>query len=185
MLMVNCTLCKTNKRSYESLRRLPSYHIAREICWGPISKSEALKVSLRPSAWVAFPADVLRGSTRVSAPVEPLRTSAGEASTGVVCYPSPIFKPGNLRCVKLDSMLSRLSPTKGVKGHPRGSQCTSNSSFPHPLSSRKLKKKKSAKITVSSISPYSHNTSFSPSSLHFRPDFSLLPILYLPPLFVS
>ena len=69
-------------------------------------------------------------------------------------------------------MLSRLSPTKGVKGHPRGSQCTSNSSFPHPLSSRKLKKK-SAKITVSSISPYSQ---------HFI--FSLLPTFsprFLPP----
>ena len=31
------------------------------------------------------------------------------------------------------------------------------------------------------MSPYSHNISFSPSSLHFRPDFSLLPIVYLPP----
>ena len=51
---------------------------------------------------------------------------------------------------------------------------------PHPLSSRKLNK--SPKITFSSISPYSHNISFSPSSLHFRPDFSILPIVYLPPL---
>ena len=57
-----------------------------------------------------------------------------------MCCPSPIFKPGNLRRVKFDSMLSRLSPTKGVKGHTRGSQCTSNSPFPHPLSPRKLKK---------------------------------------------
>ena len=41
--------------------------------------------------------------------------------------------------------------------------------------------KKSPKITTSSTSPYSYNTSFSPSSPHFRPDFSLLPIVYLPP----
>ena len=34
-------------------------------------------------------------------------------------------------------MLSRLSPTKGVKGDPRGTQCTSNSPFPHPFSLRK------------------------------------------------
>ena len=34
--------------------------------------------------------------------------------------PTPIFKPGNLRCVKFDSMLCRFSPTKGVKGDPRG-----------------------------------------------------------------
>ena len=35
--------------------------------------------------------------------------------------------------------------------------------------------KKSPKITSSSTSPYSYNISFSPSSLHLRPDFSLLP----------
>ena len=34
--------------------------------------------------------------------------------------------------------------------------------------------KKNLKTTFSSISPYSHNISFSPSSLHFHPDFSLL-----------
>ena len=37
-------------------------------------------------------------------------------------------------------MLSRLSPTKGVKGDPRGLQCMSIFPSPHPLSSRKLKK---------------------------------------------
>ena len=40
--------------------------------------------------------------------------------------------PGNLRCVKFDSMLSRLSPTKGVPGHPRGSHWRQ---IPHPASS--------------------------------------------------
>ena len=112
-----------------------------------------------------------------------------------MCWPSPIFKPGNLRCVKFDSMLSRLSPTKGVKGESdqRGLPCMSIFLPPHPLSSRKFKK--IPKITFSSISPYSHNISFSPSSLHFRPDFSLLltfsdqfsllPIVYLPPPFSS
>ena len=103
-------------------------------------------------------------------------------SACVLCCPSPNFKPGNLRCVKFDSMLSRISPTKGVKGEsdPRGLPCMSIFLPPHPLSSRKFKK--IPKITFSSISPYSHNISFSPSSLHFRPDFSLLPIVYLPPL---
>ena len=69
-----------------------------------------------------------------------LRTHLLELSAWVVCCPSPIFKPGNLRCVKFDSMLSRLSPTKGVKGDPRGLQCMSIFPSPHPLSSRKLKK---------------------------------------------
>ena len=39
--------------------------------------------------------------------------------------------PGNLRCVKFDSMLSRLSPTKGVPGDPRGSH---SRQIPHPAS---------------------------------------------------
>ena len=39
--------------------------------------------------------------------------------------------PGNLRCVKFDSMLSRLSPTKGVPGDPRGSHWRQ---IPHPAS---------------------------------------------------
>ena len=51
-----------------------------------------------------------------------------------------MLKPGNLRCVKFDSMLPRTSPTKGVPWDPRGSQCRSNSPSPHPLSSHKLKK---------------------------------------------
>ena len=46
-----------------------------------------------------------------------------------------------------------------------------------------MQAKISPKITSSSISLYYyHNISFSPSFLHFRPDFSLLPIVYLPPL---
>ena len=104
-----------------------------------------------------------------------------------VFLPSPIFKPGNLRCVKFDSMLFPLSPAKGVLGDPRGLQWTSIFPSPHSLSSV-TQVKKSPKITKSSISPCSHNISFSPFSLHFRPDFSLLPtfsglpVVYLPPL---
>ena len=46
-----------------------------------------------------------------------------------------------------------------------------------------MQAKISPKITSSSISLYYyHNILFSPSFLHFRPDFSLLPIVYLPPL---
>ena len=58
-----------------------------------------------------------------------------------MCCPSPIFKPGDLRCVKFDSMLSRLSPTKGVKGDPRGSQCTSIVPSPSSLAITQVKKK--------------------------------------------
>ena len=85
-------------------------------------------------------------------------------------------------------MLSQLSPTKGVKGDPRGLQCMSIFPSPHPLSSRKLKK--ALKLPSHRYLPTA-NISFSPSSLHFRPDFSLLPtfsghfsllpIVYLPP----
>ena len=50
------------------------------------------------------------------------------------------LKPGNLWCVKFDSTLPRTSPTKGVPGDPRGSQCRSNSPSTYPLSSHKLKK---------------------------------------------
>ena len=46
-----------------------------------------------------------------------------------------------------------------------------------------MQAKISPKITSSSISLYYyHNILFSPSFLHFRPDFCLLPIVYLPPL---
>ena len=76
---------------------------------------------------------------------------------------------------------------QGSQRTPKGSQCTSNSPSLHPpsLVIMQVKKKtlKWSKITVSSISPNSHNISFSPSSLHFRPDFSLLLILCLPPSF--
>ena len=85
-------------------------------------------------------------------------------------------------------MLSRLSPTKGVKGDPRGLQCMSIFPSPHPLSSRKLKK--ALKLPTHRYLP-TPNISFSPSSLHFRRffsllptfsgHFSLLPIVYLPP----
>ena len=70
------------------------------------------------------------------------RGSEGQITTKCMSrvLPSPIFEPGNLRCVKFDSMLSRLSHTKGVKGDPRGSQCTSIFTSPHSSSSRKLKK---------------------------------------------
>ena len=83
-----------------------------------------------------------------------------------------IFKPGNLRCVKFDSMLSGLSLTKGVKGDPRGLQCMSIFPSPHPLSSRKSKK--ALKLSAHRYLP-TPNISFSPSSLHFRRFFSLLP----------
>ena len=52
---------------------------------------------------------------------------------------------------------------QGSQMWPKGIAMYVNFSIPHPLSSRKLKK--SLKITSSSISPYSHNISFSPSSL--------------------
>ena len=78
--------------------------------------------------------------------------------------------PGNLRCVKFDSMLSRLSPTKGVPGDQRD-RIDVKFPIPHPLLSRKLKK---PYITFSSISPYSNNISFLPPTYLFNPDFSLV-----------
>ena len=84
--------------------------------------------------------------------------------------------PGNLRCVKFDSMLSRLSPTKGVPGDPRGSYWRQ---IPHPASLVITQVKKSL------IWP-SHPHIPTPTTFHFllrtylfNPDFSLLPILYL------
>ena len=87
-----------------------------------------------------------------------------------------------------------VSPTKGVKGDPRRLQRSSifPPPTPHPPSLVITRVKKSPKITSSPISPYSYNISFSPFSLHFRPEFSLLPnfsghfsllpIVYLSPL---
>ena len=69
---------------------------------------------------------------------------------------------------------------QGSQRRPKGIAVYVNFSIPPSLVITQVKK--SLKITFSSISPYSHNISFSPSSLHFRPDFSLLPIVYLPPL---
>ena len=67
---------------------------------------------------------------------------------------------------------------QGSQRRPKGIAVYVNFSIPPSLVITQFKK--SLKITFSSISPYSHNISFSPSSLHFRPDFSLLPIVYLP-----
>ena len=69
---------------------------------------------------------------------------------------------------------------QGSQRRPKGNAVYVNFSIPPSLDIMQVKK--SLKITFSSISPYSHNISFSPSYLHFRPDFSLLPIVYfLPP----
>ena len=78
---------------------------------------------------------------------------------------------------------------QGSQRWPKGIAVYVNFSIPPSLVITQVKK--SLKITFSSISPYSHNISFSPSSLHFRPDFSLLltfsghisllPIVYPPP----
>ena len=71
---------------------------------------------------------------------------------------------------------------QGSQRRPKGIAVYVNFSTPPPPFLVITQVKKSPKITFSSISPYSHNISFPPSSLHFRPDFSLLPIVYLPPL---
>jgi len=115
------------------------------------------------------------------------RGSEGQITTKCMSrvLPSPIFEPGNLGCVKFDSMLSWLSHTKGVKVDQRGSQCTSIFTSPHPPIPCHHASWKSAKITFSSIPPYSHSITFSPSSLHFHPDFSLLPFAYLPSLSIK
>ena len=107
-----------------------------------------------------------------------------------MCCRSPIFKPFNLRCVKFDSMLSRPS-VRPMESKKTQGDCSVRQFF-HPPSLVITQVKKSPKITSSSTSPYSYNISFSPSSLHLRPDFSLLPtfldhfsllpIVYLPPL---
>ena len=57
-------------------------------------------------------------------------------------------------------MLSRLSPTKGVKEEPRRLQRSSIFPPPHPLSSRKLKK-------ALKLQPHRHLPI--PTTLHFLP----------------
>ena len=64
-------------------------------------------------------------------------------------------------------MLSRLSPTKGVKGDPRGLQCMSIFPSPHPLSSRKLKK---------AFKLPSHRYLPTPTTFHFLPP----PYIFVP-----
>ena len=64
-------------------------------------------------------------------------------------------------------MLSRLSPTKGVKGDPRGLQCMSIFPSPHPLSSRKLKK---------ALKLPSHRYLPTPTTFHFLPP----PYIFVP-----
>ena len=81
---------------------------------------------------------------------------------------------------------------QGSQRRPKEIAAFVNFSNPHPPSLVITQVKKSPKITSSPISPYSYNISFSPFSLHFRPEFSLLPtfsghfsllpIVYLPPL---
>ena len=89
-----------------------------------------------------------------------------------MCCPSPIFKPGNLRCVKFDSMLSRsVNSDQGSQRRPKGIAVYVNFSIPPSLVITQIEK--SLKITFSSISPYSQ---------HFI--FSLLPTFsprFLPP----
>ena len=83
--------------------------------------------------------------------------------------------------------VSRLIPCQVTTRESKGTQSKGTSIFtsPHPPIPCHHASWKSPKISFSSISPYSHNISFSPSSLHFRPDFSLLPIVYLAPLCLS
>ena len=64
-------------------------------------------------------------------------------------------------------MLSRLSPTKGVKGDPRGLQCMSIFPSPHPLSSRNLKK---------ALKLPSHRYLPTPTTFHFLPP----PYIFVP-----
>ena len=84
--------------------------------------------------------------------------------------------PGNLRCVKFDSMLSRLSPTKGVPGDPRGSYWRQ---IPHPASLVITQVKKSLILPSHPYLPTPTTFHFLLRTYLFNPDFSLLPILYL------
>ena len=85
-----------------------------------------------------------------------------------MCWPSPIFKPGNLRCVKFDFS---VKSDQGSQRRPKGIAVYVNFSIPPSLVITQIKK--SLKITFSSISPYSQ---------HFI--YSLLPTFsprFLPP----
>ena len=68
---------------------------------------------------------------------------------------------------QFDSMLSRLSPTKGVNCDPRGLQCMSIFPSPHPLLSRKLKK---------ALKLPSHRYLPTPTTFHFLPP----PYIFVP-----
>ena len=103
-------------------------------------------------------------------------------------------KTGNLRCVKVwfhafsvkrnQNKGSLIPGNPGVPGDRRGSQCTPNSPCPY--------KKNCLLIDISPDLP-TPNILFSPSSQHFLSNFSLLPtfsghfsllpIVYLPPLY--
>ena len=73
---------------------------------------------------------------------------------------------------------------QGSQRTPKGIAVYVKLLIPPSLVISQVKKKKALKLPSHRYLP-TPNISFSPSSLHFRPDFSLLPILYLPPLFVS
>ena len=91
----------------------------------------------------------------------------------------PSFKPGNLRCVKVWFHASSVKSDQGSPSGPKGIAVYLIFPVPHPLSWRKLKK--AVKLPSHSYLP-TPNISFSPSSLHFRPEFSLVPIRYPFPL---
>ena len=81
----------------------------------------------------------------------------------------------------------RALSVKSIQGSPRTARRPKRIAVlyvkfptPHPLSSRKLE---NSKIPFSSISPHSHNFSFSPSSLNFWPQFLPPPYSVLPPLY--
>ena len=73
-------------------------------------------------------------------------------------------------------MLSRLSPTKGVPGEPRGSNWRQ---IPHPASLVITQVKKSLIWPSHPYLPTPTTFHFLPPNYLFNPDFSLLPILYL------
>ena len=83
--------------------------------------------------------------------------------------------------------VSRLIPCQVTTRESKGTQSKGTSIFtsPHPPIPCHHASWKSPKISFLSISPYSQNISFSLSSLHFRPDFSLLPVGYPAPLCLS
>ena len=92
-------------------------------------------------------------------------------------------KTGNLRCVIFDSMLSRLSATK-IKGvSSQETQESQETEGDHSVRQipRAPIKKNCLLIDISPDLP-TPNILFSPSSQHFLSNFSLLPIVYLPPL---